>query len=142
MSQQHVSIETAQQDKNQQKAQVAKLNGQRGEKLAAQWLLDNGFEILHSNWRSGHYEIDIVAQSLADGELHIVEVKTRSEGGFVSAEQAYTSAKFKALCKAASAYIELYGLDVDVRFDLITVDIKEDGRLELRFIPEVMCPSW
>ncbi len=125
-----------------EKNNVAHIHGRQGEQMAASWLLENGFEILHSNWRSGRYEIDIVARSTDDSELHIVEVKTRSEGSFVSAEQAYTPAKFKALCKAANAYVELYNLDVDVRFDLITITIKEDQSMDLCFIPEVMSPSW
>lgn len=124
------------------KDNIKKEHGQLGERLAADWLLDNGFEILHANWRSGRYEIDLVAQSLADGELHIVEVKTRKSGALTSPEEAYTPAKFKALCRAAEAYIALYNLDIDVRFDLIAVELSDDGSAEIRFIPEVMSPSW
>lgn len=121
---------------------IKREHGLLGERLAADWLLDNGYDILHANWRSGRYEIDLVASSRADGELHIVEVKTRKAGALTSPEDAYTPAKFKSLCRAAEAYVALYNLDVDVRFDLIAVDLNDDGTASVRFIPEVMSPSW
>ena len=49
--------------------------GQRGEEIAARFLLSEGFDLLHRNWRSGRYELDIVARK--EGVLHIVEVKSR-----------------------------------------------------------------
>ena len=36
--------------------------GKEGEEMAAKWLLANGYELLHRNWRYGRYEIDIIAQ--------------------------------------------------------------------------------
>jgi len=49
--------------------------GKQGEELAAQFLMEKGYEILERNWRNRHKEIDIIAK---DGEeLVIVEVKTR-----------------------------------------------------------------
>ena len=36
--------------------------GQKGEDAAARYLIENGFEILHRNWRSGRYELDITAR--------------------------------------------------------------------------------
>jgi putative endonuclease len=49
--------------------------GKEGEVLAATWLKEHGYKILHCNWRHSHYEIDIVATK---GKfLHFVEVKAR-----------------------------------------------------------------
>ncbi|MFI3266712.1 MAG: YraN family protein [Rikenellaceae bacterium] len=121
---------------------IKKAHGEQGEQLAAQWLLDNGFEILHANWRSGRYEIDLVARSLCDMELHIVEVKTRKAGSLTSPEEAYTKAKFRALCAAANAYVALYDMDVDVHFDLVAVELNEGALPEIRFIADAMTPSW
>jgi putative endonuclease len=45
-----------------------------GKNITAQYLTQNGFEILHRNGRYKHLEIDIIA--FKDGILHIVEVKT------------------------------------------------------------------
>ena len=66
-----------------------------GENITAQYLTQNGFEILHRNWRYKHLEIDIIA--FKDGILHIVEVKTRTDNQFGFPEQAITSKKMQFL---------------------------------------------
>ena len=73
--------------------------GLRGEQAAAEWLIANGFELLHRNWRSGRYELDIVA--LREGVLHVVEVKCRRSGALSPPEEAMTPRKFAALMRAA-----------------------------------------
>lgn len=114
--------------------------GDEGETVAARYLLDRGFELLHRNWRSGHYELDIVARR--NGVLHIVEVKCRKAGALTAPEEAMTPSKFRALCRAAEAYINLYGLDVETQFDLIAIDRHADGSCAIRYFPEVMAPHW
>ena len=34
--------------------------GKKGEEIAVQYMLDKGLELLHTNWRCYHYEIDAV----------------------------------------------------------------------------------
>jgi putative endonuclease len=114
--------------------------GRQGEDLAQEYLLREGFTLLHRNWRNGRYEIDLVAEK--DGVLHIVEVKTRVAGNPVSPEEAYTRAKFRSLCLAAGYYIRSYKIETDVQFDLIAVEHDEQGEFALRYIPEVMSPVW
>ena len=63
--------------------------GQKGEEAAVHYLIDNGFEILHRNWRSGRYELDITARR--DGVLHIIEVKCRKAGGLTCPAACRTS---------------------------------------------------
>ena len=36
--------------------------GKAGERLAEEYLVQNGFSILHRNWRCGHEEIDLIVQ--------------------------------------------------------------------------------
>ncbi len=50
--------------------------GQRGEKIALDYLLDNKFVIITRNFRSKFGEIDIVAQK--ENKIYFVEVKTRA----------------------------------------------------------------
>lgn len=114
--------------------------GTRGEDAAQEFLLREGFNLLHRNWRNGRYELDFVAEK--EGLLHIVEVKTRRAGAITSPEEAMTRNKFRALCKAVEYYIELYRIDLEVQFDLIAVEHDVSGDLALRYIPNVMSPVW
>ena len=114
--------------------------GQRGEEIAARFLLSEGFDLLHRNWRSGHYELDIVARK--EGVLHIVEVKSRKADGLTAPEEAMTRKKFNALFRAAQQYVALYRIDADTQFDLIAVDLLPDSTHRLRYIPNAMVPRW
>lgn len=114
--------------------------GTKGEDLAADYLLSNGFELLHRNWRSGRYEIDILA--LKDGRLHVAEVKSRSVTGYTTPEEAMTSRKFGSLVKAAGLFLEESGVNADVSFDLIAVDFYPDGSTDLRYYPDAVYPKW
>ena len=114
--------------------------GQRGEEIAARFLLSEGFDLLHRNWRSGRYELDIVARK--EGVLHIVEVKSWKADGLTAPEEAMTRKKFNALFRAAQQYVALYRIDADTQFDLIAVDLLPDSTHRLRYIPNAMVPRW
>jgi len=114
--------------------------GAAGEDAAAAWLRENGFEILHRNWRSGRYELDIVARRF--DRIHFVEVKTRKANGLTSPEDAIDKRKFAALCRAAALYLSLYDVTLEPQFDLVAVDRYADGRLDVRYVPEAMVCRW
>jgi putative endonuclease len=114
--------------------------GHRGEDMAQEFLQREGFTLLHRNWRNGRYELDLVAEK--EGLLHIVEVKTRVAGNPTSPEDAFTRAKFKALCRAAESYIEQFGVESEVQFDLIAIENTGAGGFTLKYIPAVMSPAW
>ena len=62
--------------------------GRMGERAAAEFLRRAGYEICALNWRSGRYELDIVARK---GDfVHFVEVKTRRADGLTPPEAAVT----------------------------------------------------
>ena len=90
-----------------------------GEKLARQFLLKLGYEIKATNWHYGHLELDIVAQ---DGdELVIVEVKSRSGIRYEHPSEAVTNGKIKRIVEAAEGYILENDIEIETRFDVITV---------------------
>lgn len=103
--------------------------GRLGEQIAANYLADKGCAILHTNWRAGRAEVDIIA--LHGDRLIFAEVKTRRSTGYGFPEEAVTKTKQAALSKAANAYLEQFPSYGSVRFDIISVVLQGDAVLEL-----------
>ena len=105
--------------------------GKMGEDLAAQYLIDKGYEILERNWRAYRKEIDIIA---IDGkDIVFVEVKTRQDDEFGSPEMAVNRQKRAHIYAAASAYYYEHKIELDVRFDIIAI-LYRDGKPEINHI--------
>ncbi len=105
--------------------------GKEGEQRALQMLKAKGYTILETNWRNYKVEVDIIATD--KDELVIVEVKTRSTDYFGDPEDAVGQAKARNLIRAAEAYIELKDVDMDVRFDIVSIILK-DGKATINHI--------
>lgn len=99
--------------------------GRDGEAVARNYLIRQGYKVMHSNWHWHHYELDIVA--LKDDEVIVVEVKTRSEDFLVSPEEAVDRKKIRRIVAAADAYMRYFNLGLPVRFDIITLIKSADG---------------
>lgn len=112
--------------------------GKMGEDLAVDYLTNKGYQILERNWHSGHKEIDIVA--LIDDVLAIVEVKTRKSDDYGEPDIAVGINKQRLLIWAADAYVRHKNLDVDVRFDIISI-VFTDGEPEIEHIEDAFIPS-
>ncbi len=93
--------------------------GRRGEDLATAFLLSKGFSILERNWKSGHKEIDIIAQDGPD--LVFVEVKTRTDENVLPAAFTVDAKKRQRIIFAAESYLRTCTLNLSPRFDIITV---------------------
>ena len=107
--------------------------GREAEKKAADFLRFAGYEILETNWRYQKAEIDIIAQK--DNALIIIEVKARSDDRVLSPEEAVTHSKRKLLILAADAYVTEKDLDINVRFDIISV-LKQDNEWKITHIED------
>jgi putative endonuclease len=99
--------------------------GRFGEELAVDFLQQNGYEILETNWVFQKAEIDIIAQK--ENILAVVEVKTRSSIEFGLPQDFVKPKKIQLLVKAVNEYVIANDLDVEVRFDIIAIhkDAKE-----------------
>ena len=111
--------------------------GKMGEELAVNYLIEKGYEILERNWHNIHKEIDIIAK---DGKfLVIVEVKTRQSDEYGEPDLAVTKRKQRMLIAAANAYITRNKLDVETRFDIISIILKDSEpvieHIEDAFLP-------
>lgn len=100
-------------------ATAKRIYGNAGEEQAARYLDREGYTLLARNWRSGHLELDIVADWL--GELVFVEVKTRKDEDFAPAHTAVTLEKQRHIVQAAHAYMASHRLDQPYRFDVIAL---------------------
>ena len=114
--------------------------GQQGEDIAVDYLRSEGYLIAARNWRSGRYEIDIVAER--QGMTHLIEVKTRRAGSLLTPEATITQAKVSALHRAASAYVAQCRVRGEVEFDLLAVDMFPDGSFDVRFIRNIAEFGW
>ena len=111
--------------------------GKLGEELAVDYLTGKGYEILERNWRNVHKEIDIIAK---EGKfLVIVEVKTRQTDEYGEPDIAVTRKKQRMLIAAANAYITRKGLDIETRFDIISI-IFRDGEPVIEHIEDAFLP--
>lgn len=111
--------------------------GVKGENFAEKYLRQLGYAILEKNWRSGKHEIDIIAR---DGDtLVIVEVKTRKSALFGEPEIFVTKSKQKFLVEAANSYLLQKNLDLEVRFDIISILYSKNG-YRINHIKEAFYP--
>ena len=93
--------------------------GRMGERAAAEFLRRAGYEICALNWRSGRYELDIVARK---GDfVHFVEVKTRTNLSCGLPREYVTPKKQERLRKTAAWYLMVKDLDCPARFDVAEV---------------------
>lgn len=112
--------------------------GSKGEELAAEFLLNKGYEILEKNWRFKNLEADIIAMH---GKILVVaEVKTRRSNYFGEPESFVNKQKQKNLIKAANEYIIRNNLDLDVRFDIISI-ILGDSQMKINHIEDAFSAS-
>ncbi|HMM11637.1 MAG TPA: YraN family protein [Bacteroidales bacterium] len=100
--------------------------GKTGEEMALKHLRSLNYEILETNWRFGRDEVDIIARD--KDTLVIVEVKTRATSWFGEPEFAVNKSKQRTLVRAAEAYILKNNINMDTRFDIISVIISPQGK--------------
>ncbi len=98
--------------------------GIKGENIAVQFLKNKGYDILFTRWRYKHKEIDIIAKQ--EDFLVFVEVKTRSSDYFSQPEDSVHRAKQQFLAEAAEAFITEYNDFKEIRFDIISIIIKQN----------------
>ena len=109
--------------------------GRQGEDMAAAFLLQEGYTLLHRNWRHSHYEIDIIA--LKNGILHFVEVKIRSSNHFGLPEEAVTKKKFQYLLHAADEFLYEHPQYRHVQFDVLAITVSKNKKPEFFLIEDV-----
>ena len=105
--------------------------GKLGEELAVDFLQQNGYDILETNWTFQKAEVDIIAQK--ENILAIIEVKTRSSIEFGLPQDFVKPKKIQLLVKAVNEYVIANDLEVEVRFDIVAI-YKEGNEFKLEHI--------
>ena len=111
------------------------LTGNTGEALAAAYLSEKGYIIMHQNWRHSRWEVDIIAEK--DAILHFVEVKTRRSKKFGHPEENVDKKKIQNLINAAEEHLYQQPQWKRIQFSILSISIKENEPVEYFFIEDV-----
>lgn len=96
--------------------------GNRGERVAAEYLRQQGLEIVQRNYYGPGGEIDIIAKEGA--VIAFIEVKTRAHAAFASPIEAITPKKQERIKLTAQRWMAEIGYDGFCRFDAVEVLMK------------------
>jgi putative endonuclease len=108
--------------------------GVLGESLAEKYLQQKDYIVVQKNFRTRFGEIDIIAISPDKKFLCFIEVKTRKQNLFGSPQEAVDERKARKILSVAEEFLssyykvqELETKNLDVRFDVISVEITPDN---------------
>ena len=103
--------------------------------MAVQYLQQNGFVLLHQNWRHGHWEVDVIAHK--SNVLHFIEVKTRRTKKFGHPEESVNKKKIQNLVNASEEYLYLNPEWKRIQFDVLSITILKNQPAEYFLIEDV-----
>lgn len=106
--------------------------GKLAEELAENFLVEKNYKILAKNYRYLKAEIDIIAQF--ENQIVIVEVKARATDAFMLPQEAINKKKIRLIVSASNEFLETNNIDLETRFDVISVLPSEKGKLEITHI--------
>lgn len=106
-----------------------KKKGDQGEKIAANYLSQNGYTIISLNERFGRLgEIDIIA--CEKEYVCFIEVKTRTSRTFGTPAEAVNSKKQQSIKRMAQIYVSSSRLgNANLRFDIVEVYMSKKNNL-------------
>lgn len=120
-----------------------KILGERGENLAAEFLLRQNFRIVMSNFKVpvGRNRLDAIVTGEIDliayeeEVLCFIEVKTRKSDEFASPLSAIDLRKQRQIIRTARAYRKIFHLENSkFRYDAISVILKENARPQIKLM--------
>src|SRR5258707_9657340 len=117
--------------------------GNRGEALAADYLIKNGYRLVVSNFKvpvgrnskgvSVTGEIDIIA--LDDETICFIEVKTRRSDEFTPVITNVDTRKQRQITRTAKVYRRIFSIrNLEYRFDVVTVLMPKHAEPEIELI--------
>lgn len=114
--------------------------GKWGEEYAQKYLIKKGYTIRERDWHLGRRDIDIIALTEDMMTLVFVEVKTRSKDTTMDPEDAVNIKKMRSIGYCANVYIKENNLDMDFRFDIISIVGDNETKVEVDHIEDAFNP--
>lgn len=111
--------------------------GREGEDIAAKYLEQKGYAVLDRDWHCGHKDLDLVVTK--DNTIVFVEVKTRTGNEWGDPQDFITDRKIRRIVNSADAYLRFNQIDMDVRFDVISI-VAEGGEYKVEHIEQAFFP--
>ena len=109
--------------------------GKHGENLAGIYFTQKGYEILYSNWRHGHWEVDIIATK--NNMLHFIEVKTRTSEKYGYPEENIDRKKIRYLINASEQFLFIYPQWQRIQFDVLSIILLKNKNPEYFLIEDI-----
>lgn len=109
--------------------------GEKGEEIAAKYLIKRGYKIIQTNWTCQIGEVDIVAQD--SDNVVLVEVKTRrilNKDDSIMPELAVNRAKQEKYRTLALMYAALHPALTSIRFDVVAINLVAPSTASLRHL--------
>jgi putative endonuclease len=107
--------------------------GKEGEKIAVEYLQENGYVILEKNYRYLKAEVDIIAKK--EHLLIGIEVKTRTSDYFGNPQDFINKKKIELLTSAINYYVIKNALDVEVQFDIVAI-LKNNNTIQIEHLED------
>ena len=128
---------------------ISKLLGDRGERIACEYLVENGYKILGRNYSISFGEIDIIARKKfklfagRDRAIHFIEVKTlkASNPQLIFPESHVDFRKRSKLRQMAQIWLEnkSYPQDFPYQIDIIGILIDENSMIsKVHYFPNAV----
>ncbi|MDK2917373.1 MAG: putative endonuclease [Candidatus Petromonas sp.] len=111
--------------------------GEMGEKIAAEFLKRQGYNILHQNYRCRFGEIDIVAKD--NSSYVFIEVKTRRGLEYGRPIEAINKVKINRMLKTLQFYLKQYKIyNSNIRVDAMEIIVNNSKNIEINHIKNII----
>lgn len=114
--------------------------GKWGEDIAVTYLVKKGYDIRERDWRLGKRDVDIIALTEDRRTLVFIEVKTRRTDDLFDPTDAVNRQKIRSIGYCANAYIKTFTVDLDIRFDVITIVGSPETEASIEHIEDAFNP--
>ncbi|MGB0836631.1 MAG: YraN family protein [Flavobacteriaceae bacterium] len=106
--------------------------GAYGEELALDYLLRQGMKLLQKNYRSGHYQVDLILEN--EEAIIFVEVKTSSK---TPLQDPFDPRQLTRIKQAANRFLQANQKQKEFRLDLIHVKLYETSIKRIEHLKNV-----